>query len=134
MSHEKQEDGEPKTNWLVSGVAFLSYLVQQMRDAVAFGKVFGKLEGVQSADGKGPIAHPLDSSPGVVMRRTIVHQNVNLSSSELCRRFDFEDVPVPSGWSEKYEVKNWQAAYRNEECRPLVQKMISDDKKRVGEP
>jgi len=134
MSHKKQENGEPKTSWLVTGVAFLSSLVEQMRDAVAFGKAFGKREGIEGIGGKDPIAHPLDSDLEVVKRRTIVRQNVNLSSSELCTRFDFEDVPVPSGWSEKYEVKNWQAAYRNKECRPLVQKMISDDKKRVGEP
>jgi hypothetical protein len=77
------------------------------------------------------IPHPLDSRPNIAKRRAIVRQNLNLSAAKLCKRFDDEGVPLPEGWDVKHDVKQWWPAYLKSECRPLIFKLISVDKRKV---
>jgi hypothetical protein len=75
--------------------------------------------------------HPLDSKPDVVKRRAIVRQHMGLSTADLCKIFDFEEVPLPNGWNEKYNVRTWKLAYQEGECRRLIFKLVSVDKQKA---
>ena len=86
--------------------------------------------GARSRAGTELIAHPLNSRSDVVQRRAVVHQNPKLSSGDLCKRFDFENVVLPDGWSDKFNVQDWRHAYQNKKCRRLIHKLICVDKRK----
>jgi hypothetical protein len=73
----------------------------------------------------------LNASPDIVKRLAIIHQHPGMSHKELCKRLDFDEVPLPERWREKYEVINWRKAYQNRRCRPLVQKLISTGRRKA---
>jgi len=72
-----------------------------------------------------------ESSPEIVRRRQIVLKNPKFSAKKLCKLFDSERIPVPEGWEKKYGVTTWLSAYGNPKSKPLVQKIISTDKRAV---
>jgi hypothetical protein len=87
-----------------------------------------------SAEGRASIhlmRHPLNSKPDIAKRRAIVHQKSKLSSEDLCKRFDLDDVRLPVGWIERFNVSDWRRAYQNKKCRRLIHKLISVDKRKA---
>ena len=67
--------------------------------------------------------------PEVAKRRLIVRQNPRLRASELCKRFDFETVELPSKFTSEFEVKAWEEAYKIPQLRQRIDTMVSKDKK-----
>jgi hypothetical protein len=77
------------------------------------------------------------SHPDVEARDRFIGRNTRSSARELCRLLDDKFLrdgsgprALPSGWHDKFGVRNFVEAYRNEECRPLLQTLISKAKKR----
>jgi hypothetical protein len=74
---------------------------------------------------------------GMKLRGEVIAQHADLSHHDICKQLDFEfgDRPpsgyFPESWSEGFGVSNFVAAYLDNECRPLVQKMISTEKKKI---
>jgi hypothetical protein len=69
------------------------------------------------------------SNPQLAMRRAIVAQNPRLSTAGLCKRFDFDNVPLPERWLEQYDVKNWVSAWSNTGLRVLINSIVSKDRR-----
>jgi hypothetical protein len=71
----------------------------------------------------------------VLKRNWIIETNPRLTSSELCKRFDAEEISVPLQWTEQFhEVDCWTAAYRNPKLRKRIHKMISETKRQLLMP
>jgi len=71
----------------------------------------------------------------VTRRDEIIYKYRELSAVKICSKLDLElmkrDGPptgFPENWQEKYGVSTFSAAYKNEDCRPLVQTLISKAK------
>ncbi len=75
------------------------------------------------------------STDSAVKRRGIVARCAHLDSLALCRRFDFEYLPLPKGWKKDFpNATSWVTAYRNDTCRNRIHKMISKDKQLLRLP
>ena len=59
------------------------------------------------------------STPDVNKRRSIVFQNMEMSTADLCRRFDFDQIPTP--WD---DGTTWIEAY-NGERRATIDSIVS---------
>lgn len=81
---------------------------------------------------KGPLSrNPLDiHNKSILARMAVIRQTRNLPHRDVCKRLDFDGVQPPESWRRKYNVENWVQAYRNEYCQPLVQKLISTDRRK----
>lgn len=89
-------------------------------------ELIGRERGSASAKGQ-----PELSDPEVTKRHAIVAQNPGMSSAELCKRFDYQQVPLPGGWHEKCpEVRTWDQAYRIRDLRKRIHTLISKHKRR----
>ena len=55
------------------------------------------------------------------------------STSTICGKLDYFEVPVPEEWTEKYGVKNWLEADKDSRIRPRLQAMISKDIRLIRE-
>jgi len=67
-------------------------------------------------------------SPQLALRRAIVARNPKMSTADLCKRFDFDSAPLPEGWRELYDVKNWVSAWNNPTLRGLINSIVSKDR------
>jgi hypothetical protein len=77
------------------------------------------------------------SDPVVALRYMIIDQNLGKSHFGICTLLDFpwRDGEAPAGffpdsWTRKHGVKTFVAAYRDPDCRKLVEPMISKRKQR----
>jgi hypothetical protein len=72
-----------------------------------------------------------ESSADVVRRRQIVLKNPRMPSKSLCKVFDgaIPPIPLPGGWQDKLNVRNWSEAYKNQTGRKRIQKIISTDRR-----
>ena len=61
-------------------------------------------------------------------RRSIVKDNRNKSALELCKLFDFSQVPLPDGWEDTFSVATWLDAYHNPKLNHRIQALISRDR------
>jgi hypothetical protein len=75
----------------------------------------------------------------VLLRDFTIQKYANLSNPEICVKLDaellqHEGLPngFPETWNEKFQVNTYVSAYQHENCRALVQKLISTAKKRFG--
>jgi len=63
------------------------------------------------------------ANPQVQLRDFCIRKYAQLENSELCKRLDFElpheGFALPKGWSKRFGVKTWQAAYEHPECKRL---------------
>ena len=105
-------------------IRILEVIVECVKRQIALHELKGR-QGPTEASGP----HPLDAEPDIVKRRAIIRQTRDEEHQDVCKRLDFESVPLPNGWSEKYGVSDWKEAYRSGKCRSLVQKLISTDRK-----
>lgn len=74
--------------------------------------------------------HPLDSKPQITGRRSVIRKTLKLPHQDVCKRLDFEKVPLPESWRTKYDVCTWSDAYKKEDCRRCVKPLISKDRKK----
>lgn len=71
----------------------------------------------------------------VLKRRGIIAKHPQLNSLDLCRKFDVENLGVPERWKEEFrDVPSWATAYKNAVCRNRINKMISQNKRRLRLP
>jgi hypothetical protein len=71
----------------------------------------------------------------VLKRDWVIKTNPDLTSDQLCKRFDVEEIPVSLHWTEQFhEVDCWRVAYKNVILRKRIHKMISDSKRRLRSP
>jgi hypothetical protein len=76
-------------------------------------------------------------NPVVVIRNMLIRRIRDLPNKDICTQLDFEltqrDPPpmgLPESWTEKYGVTSYSEAYEHENCKALVQKLISVAKAR----
>ena len=74
------------------------------------------------------------SDPEVAKRRSIVKGNPTKSAQQLCKLFHFQQVQLPREWQDKYSVKSWDEAYRNQNLRHRIQALITRDKNSTNKP
>jgi hypothetical protein len=71
----------------------------------------------------------------VLKRNWVIENNPGLSSRELCKRFDVENIPIPLKWSEEFPgVDSWSSAYGNDVCKKRIHKMISEARRELRLP
>jgi hypothetical protein len=71
----------------------------------------------------------------VLKRNLVVETNPSLQSSELCMRFDFEQIPLPEPWKDVVPgLESWAAAYKNLILRKRIYKMISGTRRKLRLP
>ncbi len=69
--------------------------------------------------------------PSLAKRDEIVDENVDLSTEEICKILDDsarggEMIDwIPKSWARDYKIETFRQAYRHQECRNRVHKMIS---------
>jgi hypothetical protein len=68
--------------------------------------------------------HP-KTDPEIAKRNTIIDQNPEMSASELCKQFDFHNVPLPGDWFTEFQVRTWAPAYKNTLARKRIDSLIS---------
>jgi hypothetical protein len=68
----------------------------------------------------------------VLKRNWVIETNPSLGPGELCKRFDFENIPMPEKWIETFpEIASWEVAYTNDILRNRIDKMISETRRKL---
>jgi hypothetical protein len=70
-------------------------------------------------------AAPPRVSPKIAKRRAIVKKTPKLTAPELCKKFDWNSVPLTKALS---DAGNWTNAYRMRKYRHIVESLISRDR------
>ena len=76
-----------------------------------------------------PKARWYASKPEILNRRRIALNNPKMSAKSLCNVFDGNKLPIPAHWEEKFGVMDWKSAYKNSQVRPMVDRIISTDRR-----
>lgn len=72
------------------------------------------------------------SGDEVLRRNAIIAKHLEFGSRELCRRFEYECIPLRESWKHNFHgVNSWFSAYENKRCRKLIHKMISKAKREI---
>lgn len=72
-----------------------------------------------------------NAKAAIHQRLSVIEQHLHLSSRQLCKVLQMEDVPLPEAWQDSFSATGWSSAYKDRAKRKLIQKMISADKRRV---
>jgi len=68
----------------------------------------------------------------VVKRNYVIRSHPDLSSRELCKRLEAEEVRLPEHWQKKLSKwSSWTEAYRHPALRKLIHKMFSHAKRQL---
>ena len=73
-----------------------------------------------------PIRARRKQQSDVLQRREIVRANLRFTADQLCRRFDFDSIPVPVRFK---GVTSWAAAYKDPKLRQKIHVILSKDRK-----
>jgi hypothetical protein len=62
-------------------------------------------------------------------RLRVIERNIELKASDLCKKLESEDVPLPEHWQSKFGQCSWKAAYLDSDYRRRIDTMFSRDKR-----
>jgi hypothetical protein len=95
----------------------------------SFFKVKHNLNGFHSFPFQPELKAPRRSGTRVAARNAIILRASSLTAYQICSRLDSYSCRFPRNWIKDFpEIKNWVDAYRHEQCRPRVEKLISQVK------
>jgi hypothetical protein len=85
-------------------------------------------------------SRPVESNPDIMARDKFIAKHRTLSDRDICKRLDLEFAArsgeptrtLPDTWVENYGLKTFCEAYKDKECRCLVQSLIAKAKKRYS--
>ena len=67
-------------------------------------------------------------SINVLQRLSVIRRHINLTASELCKKLEIEEVPLPEQWQDELGQYSWRSAYLNPKYRKRIDTMFSRDK------